>query len=72
MADMQTSGPSASALNDETHNQITHGDTKSRDPDVSDKNIDDASEEHMQDGVRQAEALTQSWTKKSLGVAYAL
>ncbi|KAM0715195.1 hypothetical protein Q7P37_009660 [Cladosporium fusiforme] len=48
-----------------------HGATAS-DLYVDDQKTDDASTEHMQDGVKQAEALTMSWTKKSLGLAYAL
>jgi len=39
---------------------------------IDNDNIDDATNSHMQEGVKQVEALTMSWTKTSLGVAYAL
>lgn len=54
------------------HNQIAEPDSKTAIADVDDKSSNAAPDEHMQDGVKQAEALTQAWTKKSLGVAYAL
>ena len=72
MAHEQASGSSASALDGHMHNQIAEPDTKTAVADVDDKFSNAGTDEHMQDGVKQAEALTQAWTKKSLGVAYAL
>lgn len=72
MAQATTAGPSAFAPNDEMHNQTAEPDGKTFNADVHDKLSDSSSEEHMQDGVKDAEALTMSWTKKSLGLAYAL
>ena len=54
------------------HNQTAEPDSKTAIADVDDKFSNATPDEHMQDGVKQAEALTQAWTKKSLGVAYAL
>ena len=54
------------------HDQIAEPDRKTALSDVDDKFSNAASDEHMQDGVKQAEALTMAWTKKSLGLAYAL
>lgn len=51
---------------------VTDHGTKTRNADVNDKTSDDVSTENMQEGVKQAEALTMSWTKRSLGLAYAL
>lgn len=53
-------------------NQPAHHDAKDPTENVKHRDSDDASEEPMQEGVKQAEALTMSWTKKSLGLAYAL
>jgi hypothetical protein len=72
MAQVQASSSNAFASNDEVYNQTAEPDGKTFNADVDDKASDDASEEHMQDGVKQAEALTMAWTKKSLGLAYAL
>jgi hypothetical protein len=72
MAQEQASGSSAFASNSQMHNQIAEPDSKTAVADVDDKLSNDAPEERMQDGVKQAEALTQAWTKKSLGFAYAL
>jgi len=54
------------------HDQSTQLDGKTANTDVDDRSSNAASDEHMQDGVKQAEALTMAWTKKSLGLAYAL
>lgn len=54
------------------YDQTAHPDSKTAIADVDDKFSNAASDEHMQDGVKQAEALTMAWTKKSLGLAYAL
>jgi len=72
MAQVQASGHSAFASDEELPGTTTGHDAKSRDANVDDTTSDDASSEHMQEGVKQAEALTMSWTKKSLGLAYAL
>ena len=72
MAQAQASGSSAFAPNEQMHNQIAEPDSKTATADVDDKFSNAGTDEHMQDGVKQAEALTQAWTKKSLGVAYAL
>ena len=72
MAQAQASGSSAFASNEQMHNQIAEPDSKTAVTDVDDKSSHAASDERMQDGVKQAEALTMAWTKKSLGLAYAL
>lgn len=72
MAHEQASGSSAFASDSQMQNQIAEPDSKTAIADVDDKFSNVASDEHMQDGVKQAEALTMAWTKKSLGLAYAL
>jgi hypothetical protein len=72
MAQVQMSGHSTFASNDGLHDQTADQDAKTRDADIQDKASNDMPREHMQDGVKQAEALTMSWTKKSLGLAYTL
>lgn len=71
MAQVHASG-STDVPTNEMHNQIAEPDGKTFNAEVNDKASDDASEEHMQDGVKTVEALTMSWTKKSLGLAYAM
>jgi len=56
----------------ELNNYQTCVDAKDLTENVKHRDSDDVSEETMQEGVKQAEALTMSWTKKSLGLAYAL
>lgn len=72
MAQVQASGHSAFASDDGLPDTTAGHDGKGRDVNIDDNTSDDASSEHMQEGVKQAEALTMSWTKKSLGLAYAL
>ena len=72
MAQVQASGSSVVASQEAMHDQIAEPDRKTALSDVDDKFSNAGTDEHMQDGVKQAEALTQAWTKKSLGVAYAL
>lgn len=72
MAQAQASGSSALASDEAVYDQTAHPDSKTAIADVDDKFSNAASDEHMQDGVKQAEALTMAWTKKSLGLAYAL
>ena len=72
MAQAQASGSSALASDEAMYDQTAHPDSKTAIADVDDKFSNAASYEHMQDGVKQAEALTMAWTKKSLGLAYAL
>jgi len=72
MAQERTFASSAVASNEAMHDQTAEPDRKTAVADVDDKFSNAASDEHMQDGVKQAEALTMAWTKKSLGLAYAL
>ena len=72
MAQVQASASGAFASDEAMYDQTVHPDSKTAITDVDDKHSSAASDEHMQDGVKQAEALTQAWTKKSLGLAYAL
>lgn len=72
MAQTQTSASGSYNLDNEMDNQPAHHDAKDPTENVKHRDSDDASEEPMQEGVKQAEALTMSWTKKSLGLAYAL
>lgn len=72
MAQVQASGQSAFAPHGGLPQLTPDDDPKTRDVDVDDSISDDASSTSKQEGVKQAEALTMSWTKKSLGLAYAL
>lgn len=72
MAQVQASRESAFAPHGGLPQLIPDNDTKARDVDVDDSVSDDSSSTNKQEGVKQAEALTMSWTKKSLGLAYAL
>jgi hypothetical protein len=72
MAQQVTFTSTAFASGDATHDQTAEFDGKTAHTDVDDNSSNAASDEHMQDGVKQAEALTMAWTKKSLGLAYAL
>jgi len=54
------------------HDQTEEFNGKTANADVDDNSSNAASDEQMQDGVKQAEAITMAWTKKSLGLAYAL
>jgi len=72
MAQEGTFSSTAFATNEAMHDQSTQLDGKTANTDVDDRSSNAASDEHMQDGVKQAEALTMAWTKKSLGLAYAL
>ncbi|GAB7360765.1 hypothetical protein MBLNU230_g0639t1 [Neophaeotheca triangularis] len=72
MAHQQASGSSALASNEEMHDRTTELDSKTANVQIDDTPRNVASDDHMQDGVKQAEALTMAWTKKSLGLAYAL
>lgn len=72
MAEVGLSGLSASTSSNKLPSQTAGYDAKLCDTDINDNTNGIPSQEHMQDGVKQAEALTKSWTKKSLGLAYVL
>ena len=72
MAQHGTFDSTAFASSDAVHDQTAEFNGKTANADVDDHSSNAASDEHMQDGVKQAEALTMAWTKKSLGLAYAL
>lgn len=72
MSQVPASGQDHSASNAGLPNTAADHEAKTRDMDVDDNTSDDASTKYMQEGVKQAEALTMSWTRQSLGLAYAL
>jgi hypothetical protein len=72
MAQQGTFTSTAFASGDAMHDQTEEFNGKTANADVDDNSSNAASDEQMQDGVKQAEAITMAWTKKSLGLAYAL
>jgi len=59
-------------LVEEMPDQTAQHDVKSSTAISNDQSNIATPDEHMQDGVKQAEALTMAWTRKSLALAYAL